>query len=133
MNTLIAKVKEIKNVDNLNIVKFDFNDTVLSMMSLELSDNITVGTRVKLTTKPTYIAIAKDFNGKLSYSNQLHVKIAAIQNGELLSSIKLQSDSTVLESIITRDSSERMDLHVNDEVTAFIKANELSIMEVLDD
>lgn len=133
MNTLVAKVKEINSIDNLNIVKFDFNGTTLSMMSLELKKYVKVGARVKLTTKPTYIAIAKDFNGEVSYSNQLHVKIVHVENGELLSNIKLQTDDTILESIITRDSSDRMNLHVDDEVTAFIKANELSIMEVLDD
>ncbi len=133
MNTIRAKVKEIKSVDNLNIVKFDFNGSILTMMSLEIKKNIKVGTKVILTTKPTYIAIAKDFSGEVSYSNRLHVKIADIQNGELLSSIKLRTDDTVLESIITKESSQRMDLHVDDEVIAFIKANELSIMEVLDD
>lgn len=131
MNTLTAQVKEIKSVENLNIVKFDFGSTALSMMSLELSENVKVGAKVRLGTKPTHIAIAKDFSGEVSYSNQLHVKIIHVQNGELLSSIKLQADDTVLESIITRDSSDRMNLYVGDEVTAFIKANELSIIEVL--
>lgn len=133
MNSITATVKEIKSVDNLNIVKFDFNGNTLTMMSLEIKDNIKAGTIVLLTTKPTYIAIAKDFSGEVSYSNRLHVKIDDIQNGELLSSIKLRTDDTVLESIITKESSQRMKLNVGDEVTAFIKANELSIMEVLDD
>lgn len=133
MNSIRATVKEIKSVDNLNIVKFDFNGSTLTMMSLEIKDNIKAGTKVLLTTKPTYIAIAKDFSGEVSYSNRLHVKIDGIQNGELLSSIKLRTDDTVLESIITKESSQRMNLHVGDEVTALIKANELSIMEVLDD
>ena len=131
MNTLIAKVTQIKSIDNLNIVKFNFADTTLSMMSLDLSDRVKVGAKVKLSTKPTHIAIAKDFSGEVSYSNQLHVKILHVENGELLSSIKIQIEDTILESIITRDSSQRMNLHVNDNVTAFIKANELSIVEVL--
>lgn len=131
MNTLLAQVKEINSVDNLNIVKFDFNGTTLSMMSLELKESVKVGAKVKLTTKPTYIAIAKDFSGEVSYSNQLHVKIVHVENGELLSSLTLQIDDTTLESIITKDSSQRMTLKAGDEVTAFIKANELSIMEVL--
>jgi molybdopterin-binding protein len=133
MNTIIAEVKEIKSVDNLNIVKFYFAETTLSMMSLELNENIKVGAKVKLITKPTHVAIAKDFNGEVSYSNQLNAKIIHVENGELLSSIKIQIWETILESIITKDSSQRMNLHVGDEVTAFIKANELSIMEVLDD
>jgi len=133
MNTIVAEVKEIKNVDNLNIVKFYFAGTTLSMMSLELNENIKVGAKVKLITKPTHVAIAKDFSGEVSYSNQLDAKIIHVENGELLSSIKIRIWETTLESIITKDSSERMNLHAGDEVTAFIKANELSIVEVLDD
>ena len=133
MNTIVAEIKEIKNVDNLNIVKFYFAGTTLSMMSLELNENIKVGAKVKLITKPTHIAIAKKFNGEVSYSNQLDAEIIHVENGELLSSIKIQIWETTLESIITKDSSERMNLHIGDEVTAFIKANELSIVEVLDD
>jgi len=132
MNTIVAEVKEIKSVDNLNIVKFYFAGTTLSMMSLELDKNIKVGVKVKLITKPTHIAIAKKFSGEVSYSNQLEAKIIDIKNGELLSSIKIQIWETTLESIITKDSSERMNLHIGDIVSAFIKANELSIVEVLE-
>ncbi len=131
MNNIVAEVKEIKNVDNLNIVKFYFAGTTLSMMSLELNENIKVGVKVKLITKPTHIAIAKKFSGEVSYSNQLEAKIVHIENGKLLSNIKIQIWETTLESIITKDSSERMNLQVGDTVTAFIKANELSIMKVL--
>ena len=131
MNTIVAEIKEIKSVDNLNIVKFYFAGTTLSMMSLELDENVKVGAKVKLITKPTHVAIAKDFSGEVSYSNQLDAKIIHVENGELLSSIKIQIWETTLESIITKDSSERMNLHVGDSVTAFIKANELSIVEIL--
>jgi len=131
MNTIVAEVKEIKSVDNLNIVKFYFAGTTLSMMSLELDENIKVGVKVKLITKPTHIAIAKEFSGEVSYSNQLEAKIIDIKNGELLSSIKIQIWETTLESIITKDSSERMNLHIGDMITAFIKANELSVVGVL--
>jgi molybdopterin-binding protein len=132
VNIFDAEVKQINSVDNLNIVKFDFADITLSMMSLELNDSVKVGTKVKLSTKPTHVAIAKDFSGEVSYSNQIPVTIIHVNNGELLSSIKMQIKDTVFESIITKESSKRMSLNVGDTVTAFIKANELSIMEVLD-
>jgi len=131
MNTLVTTVIKIDNIDNLNIVKFDFSNQTLSMMSLDLSDDIKIGTKVKLITKPSYIAIAKEFSGILSYSNQLKAKIKDIENGKLLSSVKLQIEEFVLESIITFESSKKMDLKVGDEVTAFIKASELSILKVL--
>ena len=128
-----AKIKSIENVDSLNIVKFDFYDTTLTMMSLDLNDEIKVGKTVKLAVKPTQIAIAKNFNGELSYSNQLKSTIISIENGQLLSSIKLKYFDTTIESIITASSSKRMALHVEDEVTVLIKANELSISEICDD
>jgi len=131
MNTLMATVTKIDTIDNLNIVKFDFSDQTLIMMSLDLSDDIKIGTKVKLITKPSYIAIAKEFSGMLSYSNQLKAKIIELENGKLLSSVKLQIEEFVLESIITFESSKKMDLKVGDEVTAFIKASELSILKVL--
>ncbi len=131
MNTLIATVTKLDTIDNLNIVKFDFSDQTLSMMSLDLSDDIQIGTKVKLITKPSYIAIAKEFSGMLSYSNQLKAKIKELENGKLLSSVKLQIEEFVLESIITFESSQKMDLKIGDEVTAFIKASELSILKVL--
>jgi len=127
MNTLLAVVKQIDNVENLNIVHFDFDGDTLIMMSLDLTDNIKVGTEVKLITKPSHIAIAKEFTGVVSHSNQLKAKIVYIDNGKLLSSIKLQIKESILESIITVNSSQNMNLKVADEVTVFIKASELSI------
>ena len=131
MSSLIAIVKEIQSCDSLHIVKFEINDQILSMMSLDLNQNIKIGTKVKLAVKPTHIAIAKNFSGELSYSNQLETTIEKIENGQLLSSIKLSFLDTFLESIITVNSSKKMDLKVGDKVTAFIKASELSIGKVL--
>ena len=133
MSKIEATITEIKNTENLNIVKFDFDGIALKMMSLDLSDNSKIGSRVVLSVKPTHIALAKEFSGVLSYSNQIKAKIIECENGQLLSAIKLELNDTVLESIITLDSSLRMALKVDDEVTMLIKASELSISEVLDD
>ncbi len=131
MNRFISKITEIESVENLNIVKFDFLGQKLSMMSLELNENLRVGSLVVLSTKPTLIAIAKEFNGEVSYSNQIDAKIVKVTNAQLLSSIKLSISDTLCESIITKDSSIRMNLEVGDSVTLFIKASELSIREIL--
>jgi len=131
MSKLIATIEKIQTIDSLNIVSFDFSGNKLKMMSLELDEKIKVGTKVSLGVKSTSIAIAKEFSGQLSYSNQLNTVIDEIDNGELLSSINLKIGEIHLESIITLDSSKAMNLKVGDSVTALIKANELSITEVL--
>jgi len=132
MSNLIATISKIQNCDNLHIVEFSFFTETLSMMSLDLTPKAKVGAKVRLLAKPTHIALAKEFNGEISYSNQLSTTIVSVENGELLSSIKLQLYDTSLESIITLNSSKRMDLKVGDKVTAFIKASDLSIGEFLD-
>ncbi len=127
-----AKVIQIENCDSLHIVKFDFLGQTLSMMSLELDRAIEVGTRVLLQVKPSHVAIGKNISGELSYSNQLKAEILFVENGTLLSSLRLQiGENSILESIITHNSSQKMDLKIGDEVTALIKASELSIAKVL--
>ncbi len=139
MSKLIATVKNIESVDELNIVTFVCNGETLKMMSLDLNDTVQVGRRVVLACKPTSVALAKPtmdhkgFSEMLSYANQIKVKISSMDVGHLLSSIKLQFGDFSLESIITSSSVERMKLNEKDELFALIKANELSIQEVLDD
>jgi len=139
MSKLIATVKKIESVDNLNIVTFVCNDETLKMMSLDLNDTVQIGKRVVLGCKPTSVALAKpsidqqEFSEMLSYANQIKVKISSMDVGELLSSVKLNFGDFILESIITTASLKRMKLNKNDELLALIKANELSIQEVLDD
>ncbi len=133
MSNIEARIKDIQTVDSLNIVTFDFEGNNLSMMSLELKDEVQVGKKVLLGTKPTAVAIAKEFSGDISYSNQIKANIEAIEIGQLLCSIKLCTSSTSFESIITAKSAKRLNLKQGDEVTALIKASELSISKVLDD
>lgn len=131
MNQIRAAITQIDTVDNLNIVKFDFHGHSLTMMSLGLSDETLVGKEVILGIKPTHIAIGKDFSGQVSYANQIKATIISCENGKLLSSIKLSVNDVVLESIITFESTLRMDLKVDDDVTMMLKASELSILELL--
>ena len=133
MNQIVAIIKKINNIDNLNIVEFDFNGTTLKMMSLDLDNNIQIGKKVKLITKPTNISIGKNLSGELSLSNQIIATIQSIENGQLLASIELKVNDTILESIITVDSSKRMNLQIGEVVTILIKASNLSIEEVIND
>lgn len=134
MSQIIARIKKINSIDNsLNIVEFDFKGLTLKMMSLDLNKDVQVGKKVQLSVKPTNISIAKNLSGEISLSNQILAKIQSIENGALLSSIILEAKDTSFESIITADSSKRMNLQKNDEVIILIKASDLSIQEVLND
>ena len=131
MSSLVATIREIRACESLHIVRFEIHGTPLSMVSLALSPSLQVGSRVSLTVNPTHIAIGREFSGEVSYSNQLPTSITTLTQGVLLTTLKLQFFETTLESIITTDSAQRMNLKEGDKVTAFIKATELAIGEVL--
>ncbi|MBL3520238.1 transporter [Arcobacter lanthieri] len=130
---MIARVKSIQKKDSLNIVEFDFQNITFKMMSLDLSSNLKIGTKVELIVKPTNIAISKNYIENISLSNQALATIIDINNGELLSSIKLKLADTTLESIITKESSIRLNLKKDDEINILIKASNISINKVLND
>lgn len=133
MSNLVAKIVDIQSSDSLHIVKFDAYGQTLSMMSLDLDKNMSVGTKVELSIAPSHVAIGKDFSGDISYSNRLEVRVASCENGVLLTSLKLELFDAYLEAIITAESSKRMDLKVGDRVMALIKASEVSIAGVRND
>lgn len=130
MNKIPATVLSVQNSDILNIVTFGFEKYKMSMMSLEV-ESLEIGDRVLLTAKPSSVAIGKDFNGTLSYSNQLKGKIKTIQNGDLLTSLEVLVGDVEISSVITKNSSSRMDLKKGDEVICIVKASDLSILEIL--
>lgn len=130
---MIARVKDIKTIDTLNIVEFDFNNITLKMMSLELHKEVKLESKVKLLVKPSNVIISKNYIEDISLSNQTLAKIVAIENGELLSSISLKIGDTTFESIITKESSKRLDLQEGNIVNILIKASDLSILRVLHD
>jgi len=131
MSKINAKITEIQSVDSLNIVSFDFFGTYIKMMSLDLNDEMQVGREVILNVKPFHITIVKDFYGDISYSNRLDAVVKSCENGELLSSVKLSVNGVILESIITKELALEMELKEGDNVLVMIKANDLSIQEVI--
>ena len=130
---MIARVKDIKTIDSLNIVEFDFNNITLKMMSLELHKEVKLESKVKLLVKPSNVIISKNYIEDISLSNQTLAKIVDIENGELLSSISLKIGDTTFESIITKESSQRLDLQKGDIINILIKASDLSIYRILND
>lgn len=133
MSQMVATVKSIENLEQLNIVEFEFNSHVLKMMSLDLNSNISIGKKVLLSVKPTNIALAKDLAGEISFSNQMEATIQTLTHGKLLSSVGLAINDIVFESIITLSSAKRMNLRINDKVVMLIKASDLFILDVFDD
>lgn len=127
MNQLEATLRQIKNIDTLHLLTFSLGTQTVQMLSLELDPNLKVGKQAKLSVKSTDIALAKNFTGQLSFANQLKAKVISVNNGKLLSSIGLDVEGFVLQSVITLNASLDMQLHKGNEVLILIKGSEISI------
>ena len=131
MSKLTATVESIQSNEGLNIVTFALGEQTLTMVSLELDEALSVGSKCILSVKASSVAIGKNLSGMLSYSNQLAAKVVGIENGELLSRILLDISGNRFESLITVASCKRLELKVDDQVTALIKSTELSVSKVI--
>ena len=122
----------MQNTILINATKDPFN-TPLKEDAFLLNDDVKIGKKVELSVKPSNISIAKNLIGEISLSNQIVATIQSLENGQLLTSVILKINDTILESIITVDSSKRMNLQIGEVVTILIKASNLSIEEVIND
>ena len=130
MNRIAATVTAVECVDNITVVSFEAAGQKMRMMALALNTPLKAGSRVLLGVKASHVSLAKELDGVLSISNRLQVTVETVNSGALLASVKARFADTLIESIITRESAERMNLLPGDRVTALIKASELSILSV---
>lgn len=131
MNKIQAIITDIQSFDGISIVTFKTQTSHLKMMALELSQK--VEQRVVLGINPSNIVIGKNFDGLISFSNILEVKLVKIELGKLLATLFLSFEDEILEAIITKESLEKMNLQINDNLKAMIKASHISIVEIKND
>ncbi len=129
-NEIKATVEEIFKSDFLHVVKFDYDSIKLSMISLELP-NIQIGDKVLLSVKPTHVSLSKLYPSKTTISNILLSEVIEVKNGEVLSAVLLKIGESMLESIITLETSKKLALKAGDEVYILFNSSELFIKEVL--
>lgn len=132
MNSFKASITKIEKVDSLNYIELNYRGKALSMVSLELDSDLKVGVSVEIVFNPSHVSIGKNLRGDLSCSNRLNGIIENIDNGKILSSLQIRvEESELIESIITRTSSDRVNLKVGERIEALIKATEISISEIV--
>lgn len=131
MNQIQADITKIDSGNNITIVSFKAGQQQMKMMALEIDEDLEVGSKVILGAKATNIALAKERLEDISISNQLEATIEAIEMGSLLCSVRFLFEAVSWESVITRDSAERMELVVGEKIVALLKSSELSIIKVV--
>lgn len=127
MNQIKATITDIKKHQNISALRFDALGFKMSMVALELNEKLQIGSEVTIKAKATNISLAKELQTQITISNQLQGEIYEIDNGEILCSVRIKVQETILESIITQSSALKMDIKVGDTIIALIKASDVSI------
>jgi molybdate transport system regulatory protein len=130
MNNLIGTVVEVVTEGALSLVAVDAGDlrfNAIVVATTSTADYLKIGGTVNIMIKENEVAIAKNWQGEISMQNRLRCTITAIELGKILACITLLlSNNLSILSVITAKSAVQMALYIGDEVTAFIKANEIS-------
>jgi molybdate transport system regulatory protein len=131
MNKIETSISEISTKDKVSLVSFTVVEETLEMISLGVSEDLAVGSRVCVGVKASNIILARSKVSGVSITNQIEVKVTALTKGSVLCSVKFTFEGVTWESIVTQKSADLMHLHVGDTVVALIKSSDLSIVEVL--
>ncbi|WP_304545830.1 TOBE domain-containing protein [Sulfurimonas microaerophilic] len=131
MSDFIATIIDIQSVQSLHLVNLTFQGHNLSMISLELGDEVEIGAEVKLCVKPSNVTLTKQCTEEISISNQLPSQISSIEFGEILTSVKLSFFDYQFETLITTHKAKQMNLQEGEEIIALINESDLSISSVL--
>jgi molybdopterin-binding protein len=134
MNKIKGVIVSIESSESISLVEIDTPvGRVCSVVveTPETAEYLRDGNEVYILFKETEVSIGKDFSGGISLRNKIDCTVKEIRRGKILSRIVLECGKEKIVSIITTGSADRMNIQIGDRVTAFIKTNEVSLMEIV--
>jgi|WetSurMetagenome_2_1015567.scaffolds.fasta_scaffold323427_1 molybdate transport system regulatory protein len=132
MNRIEVTITRVLNSGGIIMVDMEAGGLTMTALLIDTPHNpswLIKGNMVYAIFKETEVSIAKDFSGKISLRNKLPCRVRKVERGELMSIIHMTFHDYNIQSAITTRSVEMLDLRLDDEVTAMIKANEITLMQ----
>lgn len=132
MNTLTGQISSIETKGSLSLVKIQVGTTVLTTIVIDTPQTapfLKVDSPIKALFKETEVVIGLDQNHAISMQNRLLGTIKAIEYGDLLSKVLVQTETGSIASIITTQAVKQLELAVDMAVQAMVKTNEIMISE----
>ncbi|MEC7755773.1 MAG: TOBE domain-containing protein [Bacteroidota bacterium] len=130
MNSFKAKIIDIKTSGSFSLVSLEAIGLKLKSIVIDTpqtADYLQINQEVSVIFKELEVSVATTPDLPISLQNQIPGSIIALQKGELLARITLQTQVGPITSIITAVSADELELTVGQEVFALIKTNELML------
>jgi len=133
MNTIKAKVEDIKSDEFFSCITVRVNDTDLKLLKTELPKWLRVGDEVECRVQEAAIALYKgDKDESVSIENHLKGELQHFRKGTVLSEVSVDTPCGKLNSLITTDAFERMELCEGCNVTLLLKAVDIKLTPLVD-
>jgi len=132
MNKLNGVIREVKASDSMSIIKVDVDGDAFSAIILEgknMPANYKAKDSVSVLFKETEVGLAKNLSGMISLRNRFKALVTKVDKGPILSRVVLNYKNNKLESVISTQSCEEMQVAVKDVVEFLVKTNEVTLMK----
>ena len=133
MNALFARVEEIKSDEFFSCITIRVKDTLFKLLKTQTPTWLQIGDEVECRIQEAAISICKGAKqGSVSIENHLSGELQHFRKGLVLSEVSVDTPCGVMNSLITTDAFERMQLCEGCEVTLLLKAVDIKLLPVLD-
>jgi len=123
MNKIKAKLIDVKNKDDINLLIFKSENEIIKVITLEINFEIK---EAYLFFKPTMVSISKE-KCKSSIENNLKAKIIKIEYGKIFSNIYCDFNNYEIEVLLLNEKVKELSLNVEDEIYLMIRASEIGV------
>ncbi len=132
MNVLNGKIAAIETNGSLSIIEIQIGSIFFKTILIETPNSVSYlkeENEVKVIFKETEVVIGKGTEHVVSLQNKITGTINDIEKGALLSKLRIKTSVGIITSIITTSSVLKLELNVNETVTAMIKTNEIMLSQ----
>lgn len=132
MNTFTAHVKSIQNDEFFSCITVGVKETMFKLLKTEAPKWLRIGDEVQCNVQEAAIAICKGAKeGNVSIENHIAGELQHFRKGTVLSEVSVETPCGMMNSLITTEAFERMDLCEGCEVTLLLKAVDIKLLPVL--
>lgn len=133
MNKLIAKVEDIRSDEFFSCITVRVNGTDLKLLKTEVPQWLRIGDEVECRVQEAAIALYKgDKDESVSIENHISGELQHFRKGMVLSEVSVETPCGKLNSLITTDAFNRMELCEGCNVTLLLKAVDIKLTPLLD-
>jgi molybdopterin-binding protein len=133
MNALFARVEEIKSDEFFSCITIRVNDTIFKLLKTQTPKWLQIGDEVECRIQEAAISICKGAKeGSVSIENHLSGELQHFRKGLVLSEVSVDTPCGMMNSLITTDAFERMELCEGCDVTLLLRAVDIKLLPVLD-